>query len=67
MHYGGHGVEINGLVSALCDYHPGTKETYAIEYMLRRLSTKPGAYVIGLLDCCRSHMDMNEIRARNDI
>ena len=66
VHYGGHGVSINDTVHTLSNHPPGTKPFYGIENMLRSLSTKPGAYVIGLLDCCRSsHRECSKLQKEN--
>lgn len=54
LYYAGHGV-LQNVTKAVCN-KPDLRNRvfYPLESNLRVLGTRPGAFVIGLFDCCRS-------------
>ena len=60
VYYAGHGI-LNGLTEAVCNQSESSKKVfYPLEAQLRALGAKPGAYVIGVFDCCRAEFTIPE-------
>ena len=60
VYYAGHGVMDNTTFAVLND--PNAKKwKFPLEKFLRTLGTIPGAWVVGLFDCCRERLS-NDLR-----
>ena len=55
LYYAGH-AEMENTLYALLNSDEKTKYRYPLEQEVRNLSKIPGAYVIGLFDCCRARV-----------
>ena len=63
IYYAGHG-ELEGLTFAVLN--DVKKRRFPIEMFLRNLGTNEGAYVVAILDCCRSRCDPAIKRGKDD-
>ena len=53
VYYAGHGI-LRGQTKALCNSASrALKAYYPLERQLREMGSQPGAFVIGVFDCCR--------------
>jgi len=55
VYYAGHGIMDNYTFIVLNDVDP-RKYRFPLEKFLRTLGTIPGAWVVGLFDCCRERL-----------
>lgn len=54
VYYAGHGI-LKGYTKAVCNQAQRAFHVFfPLEQQLRTIATQPGAYVIGVFDCCRA-------------
>ena len=63
IYYAGHG-ELEGLTYAVLN--DAKKRRFPIEMVIRTLGTNEGAYVVAILDCCRSKCNPAIKRGKDD-
>ena len=64
VYYAGHGVMDDNMTKAVCN-QDDKKFLYPLQGQLKALSQEPGAYIIGIFDCCREKIT-KEMRGNSD-